>query len=76
MVQGMCGSTAKIALSTPHWVHTWVHRGKRQKIKWCPYLGGILWTVVAMEGLYFFSQTDPKFSEEPLLLFIINPLVT
>lgn len=54
---------------------------KVQKIKWCPYSGqpkaGNLWTVVTMEELhFFFSQTDPKFSKEPLLLFIINILAT
>lgn len=58
--------------------HTWVHKGKKvQTIKWCPHSGqpkaGNLWTVVAMEELYFFSQTDPKFSEEPLLLYYKYP---
>lgn len=55
-------------------------RKKVQKIKWCRCSGqpkaGNLWTMVAMEELYFFSQTDPKFSEETLLLFIINTPIT
>lgn len=64
---------------TPTMGHTWVHRGKKcrkqngahtrvnQRQATCRQWS--LW-----KSCIFFFQTDPKVSEEPLLLFIINTL--